>query len=199
MDIFSLRDSIVGEYRKFATSFTTIHADDIRAQVEAIYAQGRFWPDPLIQINPSYKRGANIETLIAGGALDPRTAEIFRADGAPLNLYKHQEQAIALASQGESYVVTTGTGSGKSLCFFIPIVQLGARREARQRYEAHAGHHHLPHERAGQQPARRASTNSSRTPPANARSLSLATPGRKIPRCGAASRRTRPISSSRTS
>src|SRR5688572_14793581 len=113
MDVFSLRDSIVGEYRKFATSFTTIHAEDIREQVEAIYAQGRFWPDPLIQINPSYKRGANLETLIEAGALDPRTAEIFRADGAPLSLYKHQEQAIALASQGESYVVTTGTGSGK--------------------------------------------------------------------------------------
>ncbi|MDC0743212.1 DEAD/DEAH box helicase [Polyangium mundeleinium] len=122
MDVFSLRDSIVAEYRKFATSFTTIHADDIRSQVEALYAKGRFWPDPLIQINPSYKRGANIETLIAGGALAPGTADIFRADGAPLSLYKHQEQAIALASQGESYVVTTGTGSGKSLCFFIPIV-----------------------------------------------------------------------------
>lgn len=122
MDVFSLRDSIVSEYSKFATSFTTIHAEDIRAQVEAIYAKGRFWPDPLLQINPSYKRGLNIETLIANGALDPRTAEIFRTDAAPLSLYKHQEQAVVLASQGESYVVTTGTGSGKSLCFFIPIV-----------------------------------------------------------------------------
>lgn len=122
MDVFSLRDSIVGEYRKFATSFTTIHAEDIRAQVEDIYAEGRFWPDPLLQINPSYKHGLNLETLIANGALDPRTAEIFRADGAPLSLYKHQEHAVVLASQGESYVVTTGTGSGKSLCFFIPIV-----------------------------------------------------------------------------
>jgi ATP-dependent helicase YprA (DUF1998 family) len=122
MDVFSLRDSIIGEYRKFATSFTTIHAEDIRQQVEKIYAEGRFWPDPLLQINPSYKRGANVEALVAAGALDSRTAEIFRADGAPLSLYKHQEQAIALASQGESYVVTTGTGSGKSLCFFIPIV-----------------------------------------------------------------------------
>lgn len=122
MDVFSLRDTVVGEYQKFATSFTTIHAADIRTQVEAIYAQGRFWPDPLIQINPSYKRGANIETLIAGNALDPRTADIFSVDGIPLSLYKHQEQSIALAAQGESYVVTTGTGSGKSLCFFVPIV-----------------------------------------------------------------------------
>ena len=44
MDVFSLRDSVVSEYRKFATSFTTIHAADIRQQVEAIYAEGRFWP-----------------------------------------------------------------------------------------------------------------------------------------------------------
>jgi hypothetical protein len=122
MDVFSLRDTVVGEYRKFATSFTTIQAEDIQQQVEAIYAEGRFWPEPLIQINPSYKKGANLADLIGGGALEPRTADIFRADGAPLSLYKHQEQAIALAAQGESYVVTTGTGSGKSLCFFIPIV-----------------------------------------------------------------------------
>lgn len=135
MDVFSLRDSIVGEYRKFATSFTTIHAEDIRAQVEAIYSEGRFWPDPLLQINPSYKRGLNLETLIANGALDPQTADIFRADGAPLSLYKHQEQAVVLASQGESYVVTTGTGSGKSLCFFIPIVSavLAEKRESAAR------------------------------------------------------------------
>lgn len=135
MDVFSLRDSIVGEYRKFATSFTTIHADDIRAKVEAIYSEGRFWPDPLLQINPSYKRGLNLETLIANGALDPRTADIFRADGAPLSLYKHQEQSVVLASQGESYVVTTGTGSGKSLCFFIPIVSavLAEKRKSAER------------------------------------------------------------------
>ena len=61
--------------------------------------------------------------------LNPGCAEVFRTPptkdaptGEPLTLYKHQEQAIALASHGESYVVTTGTGSGKSLCFFVPIV-----------------------------------------------------------------------------
>jgi hypothetical protein len=29
LDIFSLRGSVISEYRKFATSFTTIYADDI--------------------------------------------------------------------------------------------------------------------------------------------------------------------------
>jgi Lhr-like helicase len=122
MDVFALRDSVIKEYREFATSFTTIFAPDIRQQVAAIYGQGRYWPDPLIQINPSYKPGVPIEALISAGALDSRIPEIFQFHGTPLRLHKHQEQAVALAAEGESFVVTTGTGSGKSLCFFIPIV-----------------------------------------------------------------------------
>jgi len=122
LDVFALRDAVVDDYRQFATSFTTIHAQDIRDQVAAIYAKGTYWPQPLIQINPNYKRETNVQKLIDVGQLDPASVAIFRDDDGPLSLYKHQEQAIALASQGESYIVTTGTGSGKSLCFFIPIV-----------------------------------------------------------------------------
>ena len=126
---------MVGDYRRFATSFTTIHAQDIREQVEAMYARGTYWPEPLIQINPSYLPGKDVQTLVGEGLVEPRVAEIFRKDGAPLKLYLHQQQAIAAAAQGESYVVTTGTGSGKSLTFFIPIVStvLRARRRSAAR------------------------------------------------------------------
>ena len=132
LDIFALRDSVVDEYERFATSFATIHAEDIQEQVGAIYGQDRYWPEPLIQINPSYKRSTDVGAMVASDVLDPGCAGIFRADGRPLSLYKHQEQAIALAADGESFVVTTGTGSGKSLCFFIPIVShvLNARRRS---------------------------------------------------------------------
>ena len=135
LDVFALRDSVVDEYKRFATSFTTIHAPDIRGQVEDIYAGNRYWPEPLIQINPSYKRSTDVGTLVADGVLDPGCADIFRADDEPLSLYEHQKQAIALAADGESFVVTTGTGSGKSLCFFIPIVShvLAARRTSGER------------------------------------------------------------------
>ena len=135
LDVFALRDSVVGEYKRFATSFTTIHARDIREQVEGIYAGDRYWPEPLIQINPSYRRSTDVGALVTNGVLDPGCADIFRADGEALSLYKHQEQAIALAAESESFVVTTGTGSGKSLCFFVPIVDhvLKARRAATER------------------------------------------------------------------
>jgi hypothetical protein len=135
LDVFSLRDRVVDEYKRFATSFTTIHAPDIKAQVEAIYAEARYWPEPLIQINPSYRRSTDVAALVAARVLDPRCSQIFQAKGEPLTLYKHQEQAVALAEAGESYVVTTGTGSGKSLCFFIPIV---SRVLAEKRRSGHA-------------------------------------------------------------
>lgn len=124
MDVFALRDAVVGEYKKFATSFTRIHADDIRRQVEAIYAQGRYWPEPLLQINPSYQHGASVADMVSEKLLEPGCGEIFRSSpqGPALLLHKHQKEAVVLAASGESFVVTTGTGSGKSLCFFIPIV-----------------------------------------------------------------------------
>src|SRR5690606_12663228 len=40
----------------------------------------------------------------------------------PLFLYKHQIEALAKGQKKQSFVVTTGTGSGKSLSFFIPVV-----------------------------------------------------------------------------
>ena len=67
LDVFALRDSVVDEYKRFAASFTTIHAQDIREQVEAIYAEQRYWPEPLIQINPSYKMQAEACRWRIGG------------------------------------------------------------------------------------------------------------------------------------
>ena len=63
--------------------------------------------------------------------LAPDTARVFRDEkGESLTLYFHQQQAVAKALQGQSFLVTTGTGSGKSLCFFIPIVDAIAKRAA---------------------------------------------------------------------
>jgi len=59
---------------------------------------------------------------VSSGLLLPVTASIFRDDkGAPYRLFQHQHDAILKASRKQSYVVTSGTGSGKSLTYFIPI------------------------------------------------------------------------------
>lgn len=125
--VFDFRDELVDEYSTFSRSFVTIAADDIKRVVEDEYAEGRYWPEPLIQINPNYKRQGTVQELSQDGSLHPLCAEIFRTGKTegrsdPLFLYKHQIEALAKGQQKQSYVVTTGTGSGKSLSFFIPVV-----------------------------------------------------------------------------
>jgi superfamily II DNA/RNA helicase len=133
MDVFDLRQQIVDDYASFARSFTRVRAADLKRQIDDIYAKDQFWPEPLLQITPYYKPGGSIDELAADGAVTATTAAIFRVPGTPeqpLELHTHQVQALSAAKQGRSYVVTTGTGSGKSLCFFIPIIDAILRAKA---------------------------------------------------------------------
>ncbi|MFX1715551.1 DEAD/DEAH box helicase [Paraburkholderia sp. A1RO-5L] len=136
MDVFQFREHIVAEYEQFTRSFTRIRADDIRNYVNEQYASQRYWPEPLIQINPNFKSGGTVEELVAAGQLSADCADIFRlgksasSAGVSLPLHKHQAEAISLAAAGESYVLTTGTGSGKSLSYFIPIVDACLKAKA---------------------------------------------------------------------
>ena len=139
MDVFQLDDWLIERYEAFSRSFVRIRSDEIRGKVDAGYAERRFWPAPLLQINPHYKDGGALAELVGESGLHPAVPDIFVDAGAgptepdrSLKLRRHQAQAIEIALSDKSYVVTTGTGSGKSLCFFIPIVDaiLKARRTA---------------------------------------------------------------------
>jgi ATP-dependent helicase YprA (DUF1998 family) len=140
MDVFELDNALVKDYSSFARSFTSIKSEDIENSVKLIYQTGRFWPEPLIQLNPHYKSGGSILDLVHDGMLDPGCAGYFRdfqatadAPDQSLRLRRHQREAVVKAAAGKSFVVTTGTGSGKSLCFFIPIVNAAIRaRRARE-------------------------------------------------------------------
>jgi hypothetical protein len=81
VNVFDLDRALVRDYERFARSFTQIRAPDIRHQVEAIYATDRFWPDPLISINPRFERGASIRELAEAGTLHgPRPKYLLPRD-----------------------------------------------------------------------------------------------------------------------
>jgi DEAD/DEAH box helicase domain-containing protein len=58
--------------------------------------------------------------------LDPRVASALVADGVTA-LYRHQAEAWEAARRGENVIVTTGTASGKSLAFNLPVLDAMAR------------------------------------------------------------------------
>ena len=151
MDVFQLRDQVIGDYAAYVRSFLRIADPGIKGYVEEKLAEERLWPDPLVQLNPSFEPGATVDELVDRAVLHPECRGIFRRgkdktppEDAPLRLHRHQQEAMEVARTGASYVLTTGTGSGKSLAYFVPIVDhgrgggpggcsLGSRRPARGR------------------------------------------------------------------
>lgn len=122
MNAFNFDSYIIDRYTSFSRSFTSVRSTDLAEAIELEYQAGRFWPESLLSLNPRFKSGPSIEELVATGDLDESTGQVFRFGATGMRLHRHQAQSLAKARSGKSYVVTTGTGSGKSLCFFVPIV-----------------------------------------------------------------------------
>jgi hypothetical protein len=53
MDVFQLRDQVIGDYDRYVQSFLRIADPGIKAYIAAELAKGRLRPDPLFQLNPS--------------------------------------------------------------------------------------------------------------------------------------------------
>jgi superfamily II DNA/RNA helicase len=116
--IFSLHKSVMTDYADYVRSFVHIANPEIRDAVQNELCQGnKYWPDPIIQFNPAYKPGETTENLVARQVLHADCLHTFT--GFPL--YQHQVSAIKLGSQGKGFIVTSGTGSGKSLTFLGTI------------------------------------------------------------------------------
>lgn len=134
MDVFRLRDKLVGDYQQYVTSFVNIRDGRIRKRVDEELEAGLLWPEPLIQLNPSFEPGGYVDELLGEGLLHAEADRIFRMkedrgdSGRRMRLHKHQVDAIRAAKTDQSYVLTTGTGSGKSLAYLVPIVDWVLRR-----------------------------------------------------------------------
>ena len=129
MDVFDLRQRLVDDYADFTRSFVVIRDEQISARVDEELEAGLLWPHPIVQLNPAFEPGGTIDELVDEGLLHERCRQIFRRGkmaehpaGDPLRLHRHQREAIEAARRGGNYVLTTGTGSGKSLAYIVPIV-----------------------------------------------------------------------------
>ncbi len=139
MSMFALHRRMIDEYEQFVHSFVQIAGARARAFAEQVIREESYlWPAPMLQLSPAYQPGAPIEQLVCEDVLHPEIPHIFcRPDGTPYRLFAHQERALRLAYAGRSYVVVSGTGSGKSFTYLIPIIDYLLRHpEAHERVVA---------------------------------------------------------------
>ncbi|MFF8726469.1 DEAD/DEAH box helicase [Streptomyces sp. NPDC015171] len=131
MDVFAVHQALIRDYRAFTEGGTVIRDERVKAHVAKDLDAGSQWPNPWLSLNPFFQESGSVAELARQGVLHPECARIFQArkteggtvpDGRPLTLHQHQRDAIDAAASGASYVLTTGTGSGKSLSYIVPIV-----------------------------------------------------------------------------
>lgn len=132
MDPLAVSAAIAETYRKYLGSLITPSDPSLsRALSEAVdnAARDGLTRGPYLHVQPPYSKGASSEDLIAEGILGKRF-ERFGA-GLPLErpLHSHQEQSIRKVAAGRNVVVATGTGSGKTESFLLPILD-AIQREA---------------------------------------------------------------------
>ncbi|GLX01518.1 DEAD/DEAH box helicase [Microtetraspora sp. NBRC 16547] len=124
MDPLATGALITGTYRRYLRSLLPVRDPGIAAALAAeVAASPLLTKGPLLEATPPYRTGATLRELIGEGVLDPAFAALTGpALPADRPLYLHQEQALRKAATGRNLVVATGTGSGKTESFLLPVL-----------------------------------------------------------------------------
>lgn len=116
---------IYDRFSNYAITTLSVNDESVNMQLRNLLKESdRFAKGPVIEATPSYATGANILRLVDEGILNG-SFKRFNSSLLPLDrkLYKHQEIAIKkICFDNRNVIVATGTGSGKTEAFMIPIL-----------------------------------------------------------------------------
>src|SRR6266566_851426 len=129
INVHQFSNTLVERYRRYL--YTTNMVADSEPELRSAIWEALCQPDifarlPLVTSIPAYKqgpRGVDLTVRDTPPRLSPILSKLapkeFDFERA---LYQHQADAIEKAQQGRNLIIATGTGSGKTACFLLPIL-----------------------------------------------------------------------------
>ncbi|MDD3379139.1 MAG: DEAD/DEAH box helicase [Candidatus Methanomethylophilaceae archaeon] len=122
-DPLSTSKNICDTFRRYILSTFKTSSDSYNFQLEKILLDdGTVVKGPYLQISHNYPVSLGIKDLIDEGVLSEEFISLGYTPLLERKLYVHQEEAVRKVINGRNVVVSTGTGSGKTECFLIPIL-----------------------------------------------------------------------------
>lgn len=124
LDPIGTSADIKASYRRYLGSLLSARDPKIaEALTRAIDETPMLEKGPYLEATPPYRTGASVRQLIDAGVLS-RGFVRLESGALPLDrpLYQHQEESIRKVRAGRNVVVATGTGSGKTESFLLPIL-----------------------------------------------------------------------------
>jgi len=118
-------DKLKASYLRYLKTAFPIQDKNIREEFwKALDVQGALVKGPLLEATSEFVKGPSIEGMVSQGILNKKFQDLCnRALPYKRSLYIHQAQAIEKSVlHKRNLVVSTGTGSGKTEAFLIPIL-----------------------------------------------------------------------------
>jgi len=131
MNPFETLRYVQDQYKTYVYTFQKIKNPHIQRWIfDRINDGSLLWRPPHVQLNQRFAPGRTLQEMVTDGLLHPDVLKIFtRRDASgklttnPIKPHKHQSESVkAILADKANTVITTGTSSGKSFCFGIPIV-----------------------------------------------------------------------------
>lgn len=128
MHPLAMLGELKAEYERYVDSFQFYKNPSIQQWVQDRRAEGRLLHrEPFITIAKPFRPGSTLAELVSDEVLHEDVQRVFTKrpgdrDADPVEPFTHQEQAVRQVMSGLNTVVATGTGSGKSFTFYMPIV-----------------------------------------------------------------------------
>lgn len=121
-NVINATKKITKKYKRYLkTTFEFDDKDYEKIFEEALNQDNSFAKGPYLDVSNSFLKGKSVKQLINDGILSNELKKINSIYKIP-NLYSHQEEALLKVIKGENIIVSTGTGSGKTECFMIPLL-----------------------------------------------------------------------------
>lgn len=112
--------NIVEKYKRYLRTIFEISDSKYSLQFEKeLNNESSLAKGPFLDVTDAFVKGKSIAELIQTENLAKGFCKLNMPQTRPL--YKHQEEAISRVQNGKNIVVSTGTGSGKTESFLIPI------------------------------------------------------------------------------
>lgn len=142
MNPFRVLQSIKSDYRQVVEGTQVIKDQRVKDLIaKAIEEDELLWREPYVQITRRFKKGSPLKKVVDEGVLHSDVLKVFYRDekdrqSPPIDLHMHQLKSVQAYAEGKNYLVSTGTSSGKSNCFFIPIVDACLKRKGQKGIKA---------------------------------------------------------------
>ena len=121
MDPIITKRKIQHDYKEYLASILEVRDQTINRKARAAINDSQFVKGPYLEATLPFYSGRSLADFADEGIVSREFEKISEDVHYHRPLYKHQDEAIEKITHGKNVIVATGTGSGKTECYMLPI------------------------------------------------------------------------------